>query len=238
MKLITLNIWGGHVLEPLLNFFENNTDVDIFCLQEVYHQAEWKISRDDRVVYLDIFEQIQEKLPEHQGYFRPAVNGSYGISIFSSRSNNVIDEGEIWIHNTKDYPGMGPAHSRNLQWLKCDKYNILNVHGLWNGQGKTDSPERIIQAQNIKKFADSLDTPTILCGDLNLRPDTESMKIIEEGLVNLIREHNIHNTRTRYYPKEERYADYILTSPGICVNRFEVLTDEVSDHAPLLIEFK
>ena len=39
MKLITLNIWGGHVLEPLLNFMVSHHDVDIFCLQEVYQNC-------------------------------------------------------------------------------------------------------------------------------------------------------------------------------------------------------
>ena len=39
MKLVTLNIWGGHLYEPLLDFFEHNREVDIFCLQEVYCQA-------------------------------------------------------------------------------------------------------------------------------------------------------------------------------------------------------
>lgn len=33
LKLITLNIWGGHVEKPLLDFINAHQDVDIFCLQ-------------------------------------------------------------------------------------------------------------------------------------------------------------------------------------------------------------
>jgi endonuclease/exonuclease/phosphatase family metal-dependent hydrolase len=63
------------------------------------------------------------------------------------------------------------------------------------------------------------------------------MHLLEQGMNNLIVSHNIRSTRTRFYPKEEKFADYILTSPEILVNEFAVMNDEVSDHAPLFIDF-
>lgn len=39
MKLMTLNIWSGHVHAPLLAVMQKHQEVDIFCLQEVYHNA-------------------------------------------------------------------------------------------------------------------------------------------------------------------------------------------------------
>ena len=40
MKLITLNTWGGRVKDPLHNFLKSYSgDIDIFCLQEVYHNG-------------------------------------------------------------------------------------------------------------------------------------------------------------------------------------------------------
>ena len=39
MKIITLNVWGGHLLDDLLMFFEQHQQIDIFCLQEVYHNT-------------------------------------------------------------------------------------------------------------------------------------------------------------------------------------------------------
>ena len=84
---------------------------------------------------------------------------------------------------------------------------------------------------------DTLKSPALICGDFNLRPDTESLKIIAKGMNNLIHMHNITSTRTGLYPKDERFADYILTDPKITVHHFKVLQDEVSDHSPLLIEF-
>ena len=241
MKLITLNIWGGHVLDPLLKFIRIHRETDIFCLQEVYHNAKDKISDEDRPVSLNIFSEIAQLLPEHNGFFRPTVNNIYGIGIFVKHGIDVLEEGEITIHDNVNYRGRGPTHSRNLQWINCridsKSYSILNMHGLWNGLGKYDSPERIAQSQRIKNFMDSLNAPKILCGDFNLRPDSESMKMIENGMNNLIKTHNVISTRTNLYKKAEKFADYILTSPDIVINKFKVLPDVVSDHSPLLLDF-
>lgn len=241
MRLITLNIWGGHVLSPLLEFIKTHAATDVFCFQEVYHRAEKKISDDDRAVSLNIFSELQELLPQHQAFFRPVVGDVYGIGTFVKNGIDVIDEGEITIYENPKYRGSGPAHSRNLQWVKCQiegqVHTVMNVHGLWNGRGKSDAPERIRQSERIKAFIDRVETPKILCGDFNLRPDTESIEMLQRGMRDLIRQFNVSSTRTSFYPKQERFADYIFTSPEIKINRFEVLKDEVSDHSPLLLDF-
>lgn len=241
MKLITLNIWGGHVRAPLLEFIGAQREVDIFCFQEVYHQAVAKVSSEDRTVSLNIFSELQTLLPNHRSFFRPVVKNIYGIGMFVKKEIDVLEEGEVIIHDNPNYSGIGPTHSRNLQWVKCrinnQLYLIINVHGLWNGKGKTDAPERIVQSQRMRGFLDGIEVPKILCGDLNLRPDTESIRILEKGMKNLVQQFNISSTRTSLYPKEEKFADYIFTSPEISVNHFEVLKDEVSDHSPLLLDF-
>lgn len=242
MKLISLNIWGGFIRNPLLTFIKQHQDIDFFCFQEVYHNAEKKISDDDKVLSLNIFSELQELLPNHSGFFRPVVENKYGIAMFVKKDINILEEGEITIHDNPDYPGHGPTHSRNLQWVECSyndqNYSVVNVHGLWNGRGKTDTPERMEQAKRIKEFMDKIPNPKILCGDFNLRPDTTSIGIIETGMNNLIREYNVTSTRTSLYPKEERFADYIFTSPDVKVQTFAVLSHEVSDHAPLLLDFE
>lgn len=240
MQLMTLNIWGGHVYEPLLTFIEKHQHIDVFCLQEVYHNAPYKISTDDRTLCLTIFQELADLLPEHQGFFRPIVNNIYGIGMFVKNTLKIVDEGEVCIYHNPDYPGQGPTHSRILQWLQCQtptqSYTVINVHGLWNGRGKTDSPERLQQSIAIKGFIDKLQTPVILCGDLNLRPDTQCLALLEQNLMNLIMTHQITSTRTSLYPKEEKFADYILVSKDLTIEHFSVLPDEVSDHAPLLLK--
>lgn len=241
MKLITLNIWGGYLKQEILNFFNNYQEIDIFCLQEVYCKADKKISTCDLKLSLDIFTEIQDELPNHIGYFRPVVNDIYGIAMLVHKDIHIIAEGEICIHENNDYPGAGPTHQRNMQWLKAKHqdhtFSIFNVHGLWNGKGKLDSTNRINQARRIKEFTDSINMPKIICGDFNLRPETESIKIVSSEMNDLIQKYNITSTRTSHYPKEERFADYVFTSNGIHINDFKVLEDEVSDHAALALDF-
>lgn len=241
MKLITLNIWGGHVKKPLLHFIEKHNEIDIFCFQEVYHNASNSVSTEDRDVHLNIFSEIGNLLPHHHGYFKPSVKNYYGLGMFVKDTIDVLNEGDVIVYHNPDYQGQGPSHSRNLQWIECKIgnkiYSILNHHGLWNGKGKDDSQERIEQSHRIKMFLNTINAPKIICGDFNLKPNTNSLKIIADGMKNLIEENNIQSTRTSFYSKDERFADYIFTSQDIHINSFHVMNDEVSDHSPLLLDF-
>ncbi|WP_375330975.1 endonuclease/exonuclease/phosphatase family protein [Candidatus Tisiphia endosymbiont of Oplodontha viridula] len=240
LKLISLNIWGGHIRQLLLEFIKLHRDIDIFCLQEVYNNALHKVSTDDNEVILNIFSEMSALLPKHNAFFTPVVGEGYGIGIFIKKEIDILSKGETNIHDNPNYIGRGPTHSRKMQWLKYrfndQIYTLFNVHGLWNGMGKTDTQERINQSQRIKNFVDTINTPKILCGDFNLTLDTKSIKILENSMNNLIKIYNIKSTRTNIYTKEEKFADYIFTSPDIIISNFEILKDEISDHSPLLLE--
>ncbi len=134
-------------------------------------------------------------------------------------------------------------HAKNIQYIKFNiqgrDFTIINFHGLWTGKGKDDTEDRINQSQNIIDFIKTLNGEVVLCGDFNLNPDTESIKMFEEfGLKNLIRENNITSTRTSYYSKENKFADYTFVSKGIEVKSFEIMPDEVSDHSAMKIIIK
>ena len=128
-----------------------------------------------------------------------------------------------------------------MQWAKVIKdkkpYTICNVHGFHTSQGKDDTPERIEQSRRIKEFLDRTPNPKILCGDFNLDINTKSLQMLEGEMTNLVKKHNITSTRTRFYEKPVKFADYMLVSPDIQVLDFQVLSDEVSDHSPLYLEF-
>ncbi len=134
-----------------------------------------------------------------------------------------------------------------MQWLFLEsvegkKVLITNLHGLWEQSIKGDTVLKLEQSKRIIKVLQYLKTrfesEIIMVGDFNLLPSTESIRMIELfGLRNLITEYGIVDTRTEYYKKELRYADYVFVSSGITVNTFKVLPDVVSDHAPLQLNF-
>ncbi len=94
-----------------------------------------------------------------------------------------------------------------------------------------------IASEKISEFIKGIQGEIVFCGDFNLLPDTQSIKIIEEtGLRNLIAEYGITSTRTALYTKPEKFADYMFVSKGLDVRGFTILEDVVSDHAPLCLE--
>lgn len=254
MKLISLNTWGGRAgKDKLLAFFEKYKDVDIFCLQEIWsapydhlqgHDAGGlSINHDDIMVYG--MQEISESLEGHITYFRPHHLDNYGLMMLIKKDLAVTAEGDFFVHKERGHVPEGDVgrHARNVQYVTFDtpqgSRTAMNFHGLWNGVGKGDSEDRLKQSGNIIQFVKNFSNPFVMSGDFNLLPDTESLKKLEEfGLRNLIKEYNITSTRTSYYSKPEKFADYTFVSEGIKIKEFKVLPDEVSDHAPLYLEFE
>lgn len=245
MKIITLNIWCGRLGDRLLDFFKANADTDVFLLQEVLSRATGKIVWDARE-RADIFAEIAEVLPGHRGFFAPSVCGELGQAAYVKESVVLREVGDVFIHGHMDSLIEREALSigRNLQYLKTSSLDgepltIINLHGLWTGNGKDDTEERLEQSRKIAAFVQSQTGKIVLCGDFNLNPETESLKMLERdlGLKNLVKEHGATSTRTSLYTKPGKFADYILVSPNIQVRNFQVLPDEVSDHSPLALEF-
>lgn len=257
MKIVSLNIWGGRAgKENLLDFFRTHSaSVDVFCLQEVWAapylhlegQAAGGVElNNDRIMVYGLRE-ISEALPNHTAYFRPHHGDNYGLLMMVRNTLTVVEEGEVYVYKHKGYEPEGDVgnHARNIQYVTIQTptgpQTVINFHGLWTneepGKGKKDSPERLIQSEKIVTFVKALNNPFVLCGDFNLLPDTQSIRVLEEnGLRNLIREFDITSTRTSFYTKPGKFADYAFISKDLELKEFKILPDEVSDHAPMLIE--
>ncbi|MDB5237970.1 MAG: Endonuclease [Candidatus Kaiserbacteria bacterium] len=245
MKLISLNTWGGRVAEPLKNFITAHADIDAFLFQEVFRDASDQ-TRFEEAENPHLFEDISDFLPDHVGVLAPVHAGEWGNAAFIKRSVSIEESGEVYVHLHKDSMiGRDAATlGRSIQWLRVKaaerSYSLLNFHGLWTGIDKNDTAARLEQSRKILELLQSINGEYVLAGDFNLSPNTESLRILEEGagLRNLIKENGITGTRTSFYTKSERFADYTFVSPGIKVLDFKVLPDEVSDHSAMYIEFE
>jgi endonuclease/exonuclease/phosphatase family metal-dependent hydrolase len=247
MNLITFNTWGGRCgRQPIRDFFEKYKNTDIFCLQEMWQTDNpAMIEAFDQRIVLNLLDEVAACLPDFRIFFRPQYRGIYGLATFVRKNIQVENEGEIFVFKDQGFenPLSLGNHARNIQHINLKTpgglLTVINFHGLWNGQGKSDTADRIQQSQKIANFMKDIKNPFILAGDFNLTPQSESLKILEDvGLKNLISEYGITSTRSSFYPKPEKYADYILTSKGVHDSDFEVLPDEASDHLGLRITFK
>jgi endonuclease/exonuclease/phosphatase family metal-dependent hydrolase len=98
---------------------------------------------------------------------------------------------------------------------------------------------RAKQLKELINLVNSFKGPLILMGDFNT---FKGLIEIEELLskTNLVvpTKNSSDPTLTQPAFKPSRVLDYILTSPQINVNNYEVLNFEYSDHRPLLIDFE
>ncbi len=251
MQLICLNTWGARAgLSNLLAFLEYYQNTDVICLQEIWNGGEHMLEeqaagRSMVGVEPQLLSKIAGVLPNHDYYFRPSFYDFWGLTIFVKKGIRVLKEGEEFIYRERGYisPEDIADHARNFQYITIETREgirtIINVHAAWQAVGKGDTPERLVQSDNIVRFIQSLDHPVVLCGDFNLLPTTESIHKIEAlGLRNLITENGIRSTRTSLYKKSERFADYTFVSPVIEVDEFRILRKEVSDHHAMSLHFR
>jgi len=253
IRLISLNTWSGRALYSLTRFFRKRAgDTDIFCLQEVCNSPQAVVDQrhPDEHVHGPLFDKISAELKGFEGSFAYFDDDPNRMSLAMFARQDVplktIEDFIVYRPAQPKETGSAVFSARKLQYITLDlngrEVLIANYHGLWNNGPKTDTPERIDQSKRIKQFLDGFDGPKILCGDFNLLPETESLQILEKGMRNLVKDYKIQSTRTPLYrhyenPSEPNFADYILVSPDVKVKRFEVLSDMVSDHAALFLEF-
>lgn len=251
MKLMSLNIWEGELYQPLLDFLNKyKNETDIFCFQEIFkNEDKIRTPNSEKIV---TFHGLKETLLNFNGYFEDYVApGEYnkeGLAIFIKKDIEVKDSGEIFLYNP---PNIGLSNDsprslwRNLQYVLCHsggkEFLVANMHGLFDlvtKSNKDDTPERIAQSQKVKAFLDKFNCPKILCGDFNLWPDTESLKILDGGMRNLIKEYNIASTRSVFFDFPNKFADYLLVSLDVKVNDFKILEETVSDHLAMYLDFE
>lgn len=257
MKLISLNIYGGVLFQPLKKFLQNHQDnTDIFCFQEVFKSDLPQRNQEFRV---NTFKDLSDILKNFKGFYAPAsknhdlegkvdFNIQFGLAIFIKDSIKVHSIEDHMIFNTKfaDVGSKFTTLPKNIQIIEIEKqgqiYSIFNLHGIWYPSEKEDTEDRMQQSKKIIYFVNQKNGKKIVCGDFNLMPYTKSIELLEnEDLENLIKKYQIKTTRVerfqRHLPKQN-FADYTFVSKDIKVKSFAVPNIEVSDHLPMILEFE
>jgi endonuclease/exonuclease/phosphatase family metal-dependent hydrolase len=265
LRLISLNAWGGRLYEPLARYLRD-ADPDVLCLQEVTHSPEasddWLVYRDgdfELPQRASLYQDVKRLLPDHEAMFSPVARGTlfqgereiaseFGLATFVRKSLSVVGQMLGFVHGDFSPTGWGEhPRSRNAHAVRVFRYDtgsavtIVQMHGLRDLAGKGDTDARRAQAHAVVALIEKLAQEgegLVLCGDLNLLPDSESFEIFGRlGLVDLVTSRGFTDTRTSWYPKENRYADYLLVTPQVKVKNFDVVASpEVSDHRALFLE--
>ena len=239
MKILQLNIWGGK-LGKKIKELTIEEQPDVLCFQEVV-----RLPTEDTLFFSALREY--EDLG-YQSFFSPV----FGFSLMKQKAefgNAILSKTPFVETNTiftrkeyvDDFDMLNKDYNiRNLQHVVVDnndeKINVLNHHGHHVHAHKNGDEETYRQTKMIANYVEKLDGKTVLCGDFNLAPDSESLEQINNVLNNQCIKFNVSSTRNSLTSKTE-VCDYIFTSKDLNVTRFEVLDALVSDHAALVLEF-
>jgi Endonuclease/Exonuclease/phosphatase family len=252
MRLISLNAWGGRLIDPLRHFIRD-MNPDILCLQEVTRAIDpspdmliFRGGGDDLLQHADLFEEVRKILPAHSAQFYPATMGKlfdpqgrpfksmFGLATFVRPSLALLGQELGFVHGAFSAAnGWGtppvPRNMHCLRLLNISTGNVLTIghlHGLRELSGKGDTPKRAGQAKKIIGIFNrvrSKGDPLIFCGDLNLLPGSKTFDMLREiGLHDLVTSRGFTDTRTSLYLKQPRFADYMLVSEAVKVARFDV----------------
>lgn len=261
MRLLSLNVWGGRVKDRLIPFLSSSAKgTDVFCFQEVLRvaaaeESEWREAikfgdsfAEGTVPDGSIFGDAKRALKGYSPFLtKPYAYGGIRLATFVSDGVRVArsDVHSLQVDQRQRARGKDIWSKPVLQYTQVakggKKYNILNFHGLWvYKKWHCDTPRRIEQSRAIIDFISGLKGKTIFCGDFNLTPDTESLRMLEEsGLRNLVTEFGVKSTRTKAFwtARDDPFADYVLVSEDVKVRDFRVMDVAVSDHLPLYLDF-
>lgn len=265
MLIMCLNGWGGMLHADLLEYISREAP-DVLCLQEVVHtpktNKDWLEYRDGEHLLpqrANFFREVSEVLSEHVAVFCPAAQGvlwdgdegvasQWGLATFVRSDFPIIAQTQAFVHKAFSADGYGDhPRSRNAHVVRLYDFErlrpitIAHMHGLRDLRGKIDTPERLNQAHRliemVLRTAEAGDR-IVICGDFNVEPGSQTFDVLAGlGMKDIVTANNFLGTRTSYYKKDGRFADYMFVNEMVDVLSFQVVDHpEVSDHRPLLLQ--
>jgi len=264
MKLISLNIALFEANNTPLKQILKHQKPDFVCLQEVTRALESTVKGD--YISKEVVDTATPKLSYF--FFGPnSVMGDFKQKNFHGKELYCFEFGGLFEFGnyTKSKYKMVKAQNVFVQncftftadsskWPDEDyravlvtdhivdgkKLRVLNYHGIWT-RNKLGNEKSVSANKIINDLALQAEGEVIICGDFNLFPDTESMKVFDKNFTSLVDIHDIKTTRptsNELHSSKRNVVDYILVSKGITINSFEVLDTDVSDHLPLVLNFE
>lgn len=262
-----MNAWGGKLHAPLMQYI-SSVNADVFCLQEVMRsygsRGDWHLYRDGTIELpqrADLFAEISAALPDHDAFFCPTARGQlfegddlvfseFGLATFIRKSLPVIGQaldfvhGEFSVDGWGDHPRARNAHCiRLFDYAQGFPFTVTQFHGLRDTAGKGDTPARQAQADAVVDLIRRVwpgNERLVVCGDFNVLPDSLTFDTLSQlGLTDLVISRGFTDTRTSHYPKDGRFADYMLVNKAVQIANFDVVASpEVSDHRALLLDME
>lgn len=243
LKVITVNTWGGRLLDSLSAFLKKE-NADIVFLQEVYNAEDSKLEPRFRLL-----SEFLSRLPYSYHAYAPTfldtrsvgdvICGNAILSKFpiTDQSYTPFDVlfGKYDEESLDNFEYLPTNMQRAALEFAGKTLNVFNVHGIWGFDGK-DSERRMNMSNIIVKQILGKEN-VIMGGDFNLLPNTKTIANIEKHVESVFK-NQLTSTFNMAHKDKPGYAvsavDMIFVSPNIKVLEHYMSMDDVSDHRPLV----
>lgn len=273
LKVVSLNLWiGGLLFDGILEFLKEENP-DIVLLQEVYNGQNPALKSQFRSFSV-LQEKLGFKHSHFAPTFLETIGDfaveavhtddeptALGFKQKIEQGNAIFSKFPIEAKETKfyDFPfgdridkfEYYSVTPRNLQHVIIDlgfqsataqKLHVMNTQGIWGTHG--DDTDRRLKMSKLIVEEVSGNTPLIFAGDLNLNPNTESVRNIEKVLESVFKSNlkTSFNLRRKNLEKDPGYAtsavDMMFVSKDIKVLENSCPNVDISDHLPLIAQIE
>ncbi len=216
--------------------------VDIFCVQEALP---------------DQMDDLEEAFPgfayEGVGRDNGKREGEFSAVFYNTSRFEKLDGGTFWLSETPEECSFGwdAACRRICSWVELKeretgrKLHVFNTHFDHLGDTARKESAALILGR-IEEIAGFIGN-VVLCGDLNLTPESKPIRLIGEKLNDSFEFSELPAYGSvatfhgfTYDDPPQRRIDYVFVSDAIRVKRYGALTDSrdrafFSDHLPVLV---
>jgi endonuclease/exonuclease/phosphatase family metal-dependent hydrolase len=244
MRLVQLNIWEGRLIRHIPDFIKR-LNPDLVCLQEVF-SSDSEVIKPSRL--FSSLQQIQAACDYPHVFFSPTFSSvyegipvGYGNAILSRLP--LLDEQATFTSGSYN-PNQTAANivpdTCNLQTVRVRSpkgdFSLANHHAYLGPDGFGDKTN-VQKMRFVSEQLRDLPTPLIFAGDLNVVPESQTMRAFDGFLEDLTATNHISTTLTELGKVNDVACDHILVSPDVQAAAFYVDDQLVSDHKALVLDF-
>jgi endonuclease/exonuclease/phosphatase family metal-dependent hydrolase len=248
IKILHWNIWFQEKVENILKVVKE-INPDILCFQEVTIGSNFNNKKNVAKFIARELNYNYNFSNAHKYEFpiTPKGESNYGGNAIFSRFP-IIKNSNFPIMNPKDLPELKyERRTCAVSEIKVNKNKIIKIataHASYN-KGFIEDKEKINEAKKLINFFKKNPKNLIFTGDLNLSPNTNSIRLIGEKLEHCGPDYKKPTWTTKPFSfmgfeetKLKWRLDYIFATKDIKVLSSKIVKTEYSDHLPILLEIE
>ncbi len=246
LKILQWNIWFQEKAENIIKLVKK-INPDILCFQEVTIGSSYNNKQDVAKIIAEKinFEYNFSNAHKYEFPITPKGESNYGGNgIFSKFP--IIKNSNFPIVNpsdSKDFPYERRTCAVSKIQLSDNKtITMATAHSSYNPRF-IENKEKLKEIKKLVDFFKNNKEKLIFTGDLNLIPNTKSVKLIEKQLVHCGPDYKEPTWTTKPFSfmgfeetKLRWRVDYVFATKDIKVISSKILKTKYSDHLPILIE--